>query len=191
MKCSTVYIEMSEISARRGWRDIGAIDCEAGVKNRLCICLARKVAMNIARPILESRTRGRRAYFIFVVLHKSIAAAAVQEPICCSIRIRSGDVNRAVVVGKILDKNDVRAQACGGQTGDSKGEEMFLHRQFWIGALMRLDRVFPRGGVPISNYNTYAISLRANTRNRGWKCKRLVDTTCSQFGDSWEARSTF
>jgi hypothetical protein len=47
---------------------------------------------------------------------------------------------------------------------------------------MRLDRDFPRGGVPISNYNTYAISLRSNTRNRAAKCKRLVDTTCSQFG---------
>ena len=40
----------------------------------------------------------------------------------------------------------------------------------------------PCGGVPISNYNTYAISLVSNTRNWAAKSKRLVDTTCSQFG---------
>lgn len=132
MKRCTVYIKVREIRAGRGRRNIGAIDREAGVENRLRVRLAREVTMHIPRAVLKSSRRRRGRYFILVILDQTVAAPAVEEPIRGSVRIRSGNVNRAVVIGKIFDENNVRAQTRGGQTGNSKGEEMFLHRQFWI-----------------------------------------------------------
>src|SRR4029453_6177506 len=104
-----------------------------------------------------------------MVFDISIVRTAVKGPNAAR-NVRYG----AIWIVESFIVNQIRSQTCGGQTGHSKGEEIFLHRQFWIGCFDATGPDFPCGGVPISNYNTYVIRLMTNTRNRTGKCKRLV-----------------
>src|SRR5690242_13198100 len=96
-----------------------------------------EIAVHVRLPWCVSR--GVTRYFGSVVLDVEIISAggAVYRP-----HTARGVSELAIGVIETFVVYQIRSQTCGGQTGDSKGEEMFLHRQFWIGASMRLDRNF-------------------------------------------------